>query len=541
MNYIDKYNEWLNGNFLSIEDARALKNMSQEEIKESFSKDLEFGTAGIRGIMGLGTNRINKYTISKVTKGLSNYLNKKYKDPVVVIAFDTRNNSKDFAILTSNILNSNKIKTFMFDDVASTPELSFAVTYLKASAGIVITSSHNSSDYNGYKIYNSFGSQIVSPEDEYIINEINKINSLDLIIDKESNNDLNTILDDSIRNEFIKENMKVIINNNYIKEYSKYLNITYTSLHGVGMKIVPKIFKDLNVKVKFVIEQCNYDSNFTYAKEPNPELIVNYDLAIKYANNNNSDLILASDPDSDRLGVMIKTPKGYELLNGNIVGAIYTDYILSNTTNLKNKYIVRSIVTSNMIDKIADKYNVKVKEVLTGCKNIANIRNQDKDNYLFGFEESLGYMFNINVNDKNSYSSIISLIEICSFLKSKNISLYEYITYLYKKYGYYYEKNISIYYEGIDGINKMNNIMNELRYKNIENYKKIDYYKNNDYLRTNCIKYIVSEEAYFLIRPSGTEAKIKIYIITNSSSRNKSVKLNDSLEKTIRNLLEVYI
>ena len=532
----NKYLEWLNGNFTSESDKAALKSMSEKEIEEAFSTDLKFGTAGIRGIMGLGTNRINIYTISKVTEGLSNYLNKTYSNPKVVIAYDTRKNSKEFAETTALILNYNNIETYIYPEIASTPELSFAVTYLKCEAGIVITSSHNASIYNGYKVYNRYGSQIVNPEDLMILDEINKVNDYSLIKKAEIGNSLYHVLDDKIRNAFFKEILSVTINNNALVMNSKNVRITYTSLHGTGMKIAPKIFDLFNVKVNYVKEQITEDSEFTYAKEPNPEYIDNYELAIKYAKENDSDVIIASDPDSDRLGVMIKTPNGYELLNGNIVGILFANYILSNTKEINNKYIVRSIVTSNMIDKIASYSNVNIKEVLTGCKNIAEVRNKDKDNYLFGYEESLGYMFNINVNDKNCFSSIVCLIEIISYLKSNNKTIYEYIIELYQKYGYYYENTKSITFDGIDGMSKMNDIMNKLRNNNLFNEKeKIDYLNRDDRLKTNCLKFIIDDNSYFMVRPSGTEPKIKIYFIVNSSSMNEAKKIEGELEINVIN------
>ena len=532
----NKYLEWLNSNFTSESDKAALKSMSEKEIEEAFSTDLKFGTAGIRGIMGLGTNRINIYTISKVTEGLARYLNKTYTNPKVAIAYDTRKNSKEFAETTALILNYNKIETYIYPEVASTPELSFAVTYLKCDAGIVITSSHNASIYNGYKVYNKYGGQIVNPEDEMILNEINKITDYNSIKKENVNNSYYHVLDEQIRKDFIKENLKVILNKDIIENYSKDIKVTYTSLHGTGMKIAPIIFDLFNVRVNYVKEQIDEDSNFTYAKEPNPEYIDNYELAIKYAKENGSDVIIASDPDSDRLGVMIKTPNGYELLNGNIVGILFANYILSNTKEINNKYIVRSIVTSNMIDKIASYYNVNIKEVLTGCKNIAEVRNKDKDNYLFGYEESLGYMFNINVNDKNCFSSIVCLIEIISYLKSNNKTIYEYIIELYQKYGYYYENTKSITFDGIDGMSKMNDIMNKLRNNNLFNEnEKIDYLNRDDRLKTNCLKFIIDDNSYFMVRPSGTEPKIKIYFIVNSSSMNEAKKIEEELEINVIN------
>ncbi|MBR3116913.1 MAG: phospho-sugar mutase [Bacilli bacterium] len=535
MTYIEKYQEWLNSSFITKKEKEELLNMSNNEIKEAFSLDLEFGTAGIRGIMGLGTNRMNKYTISKVTEGLANYLTKKKKNPVVVIAYDTRNNSKSYAKTAALILNYHDIKTYIFNETASTPELSFAVTYLKADAGIVITSSHNASIYNGYKVYNNKGSQIVSPEDTDIINEINQLTDLSTIKQAELGNKLYNILTSEIRKEFIDENCKVLINKDIVEEYSKEVKITYTPLHGTGIRIAPKIFNKFKVQVNYVKEQFTEDGGFPFAKEPNPEYEENYNGALKYAKENNSDVIIASDPDSDRIGLMIKTNDKYELINGNVIGALFAYYLLENKKNLKDKYIVRSIVTSNLIDKIAKSHNVEIKECLTGCKNIANLRNEDTKNYIFGYEESLGYMFDIKVNDKNAFSSIIFLIEILSYLKSIDKTIYEYISEIYQKYGFYYHKTISLVYEGLDGMDKMNDIMSNLRDNNLFDEKdKIDYKNKRDRLKTNALKFILDDNSYFMVRPSGTEPKIKIYIISFDTSMSKAKKRVNEIEKIIK-------
>ena len=535
MNYIDKYKEWVEGNFIDSKDKKELLNMNNKDIKEAFSLDLEFGTAGIRGLMGLGTNRINKYTISKVTQGLANYLNKKYKKPTVVIAYDTRNHSKEFAKETALILNYNNIKTYIYPEIAATPELSFAVTYLKCSAGIVITSSHNASIYNGYKVYNSTGGQIVTPEDKEIIDEINQITDLSSIKKDLLGNKNYILLTSDIRNAFIKENEKVIINSDIIKNYSKDVRITYTPLHGTGIRLFPKIFTKYKINVNYVKEQFTEDGNFPYAKEPNPEIESNYDLAKEYAKKNNSDVILASDPDSDRIGVMIKTTSGYELLNGNIIGCLFLYYLLENKKIKKDNYVVRSIVSSELTDKIAKDYKVNIKECLTGCKNIASARNEDKKNYLFGFEESLGYMFDIDINDKNAYSSIIFMIEILSYLKSINTTLYEYITKMYQKYGFYYHKTISLVYEGLNGIDKMNKIMDKLRNEDLFDYEeRIDYKNKRNNLKTNAIKFIMDKDTYFIVRPSGTEPKIKVYFIASSNTMKSAKGKVKELEKLFK-------
>ena len=536
---LQRYNEWLNSEFIDEEDRKILENMTDDEINESFSSDLEFGTAGIRGIMGLGTNRINKYNIGKVTLGLSNYLNKHYSNSSVVIGYDTRNNSREFAFRTALILNHEGIKTYLFKDVTSTPEVSFAVKYLKCESGIVITSSHNSKIYNGYKVYNNKGSQIIHPEDTEIIKEINMIKDYNIIEEAPLKNPLFNYCEDEVELAFLKENEKVIINKKLIDNYSNKIKITYSSLHGVGIKIIPFIFEKYGIRYNLVNEQCKIDKEFPYAKEPNPEYEFNYDLALKYANELDSDIIIESDPDADRIGIMYKSDNEYKLLNGNMIGCVFLYYLLNNIKVVKDNYVVKSIVTTPLVNVIADYYNAKVIEVLTGCKNIAKIKEENSEKYLFGFEESLGYVFNINVNDKNSISSTIFLIEILCYLKSINSSLDEYIKEINDKFGYYESYTENIIYDGIDGIKKIEYIMKKVREKNIFNAKEIvDYMNRNDNLKTNAIKYIISDNEYFIIRPSGTEPKIKIYYFAWDKSKFKAKFLLDNLIEFVKNKME---
>ena len=531
---LEKYNEWLNSEFISEEDRRILEDMTDEEIEEAFCKDLEFGTAGIRGIMGIGTNRLNTYNIGKVTLGLANYLNKHYPNPSVVIGYDNRLNSREFAFKTALVLNHEGIKTYIFKDITSTPEVSFAVKYLKTTSGIVITSSHNPKEYNGYKVYNNKGGQIVPPEDDLIIKEVNSITNYNIIKEAPLNNPLFNYLDKTIDEDFNEENEKVIINRDVIERNSGKLKITYTSFHGTGIKVIPFIFEKFGIRYNLVNEQCKVDPEFSYAPEPNPEYEFNYDLAKEYAKDLDSDIILASDPDSDRMGILYKSNDEYKILNGNMIGAVFTYYLLNNLKVVKGNYIVRSIVTTNLVDKIADYYNAKVVEVLTGCKNIAKVKEEDPDNYLFGFEESLGYMFNLNINDKNSFSSTISMIEILCYLKDKGMTLEDYIEEIYSKFGYYETKTDSITYKGIDGPEKMSNIMDKLRNSNIFNEEeRIDYLNMNGDLKTNAIKFILNENEYFMVRPSGTEPKIKLYFIVNDINLDKA---KNRLEKLVDNV-----
>ena len=532
------YNEWLNSKYLDNSDKEILKNMNEEEINKAFSKELEFGTAGIRGIMGLGNSRLNKYTIGRITIGLSKYLNKNYDNPSVVVAFDTRNNSKDFAYEVCKILNTYNIKTYLFEEYTSTPELAFSVKYLKCSSGIVITSSHNSKIYNGYKVYNASGGQIVYPEDELILKEINNTDMFESAKIELKNSELFNIVNKEVHEAFIKEDKKALINEDLLKNNANKFNITYSSLHGVGLNTMKEIFDEYNVNYNIVTEQCTFDGNFPTAPEPNPEYIENYDLAIKYAKENNSDVIILSDPDADRLGVMYKSMDNYKLLSGNMLGTVFAYYIVNNKNLNSNNYFVRSLPTSNMIDALSKKYNVKTKEVLTGCKNIAYLKNKDKDNYLFGYEESLGYMFNINIDDKNAFSSSLVLMEILCYLKENNMTLEDYIDKIYKEIGYFNNYSTSITYDSVD---KAKDIMVNLRCNrvDIDNLKEIvDYKDRNDNLKTDALKFIFNDDSYFILRPSGTEPKLKIYIGSSSNTMNDCNVKIENIKNLTQKLLK---
>ena len=528
-----EYLRWLNSDFISKEDKEILSNMTDEEIKESFNEELEFGTAGIRGIMGLGISKLNKYTIGKVTLGLANYLNKKYTNPAVVIGYDTRNNSREFAFLTASILNHEGIKTYISKDISSTPFVSFSTKYLKADAGIVITASHNPKEYNGYKVYNNNGGQIVSPTDKDILKEIKLVDYSDV---KESpiSNNLFEYIDKEVMDMFNKENEKVIINKDLIDKYARDLKITYTSLHGTGIRIVPFIFEKFGIRYNLVNEQCKIDSEFSFAPLPNPEIEENYELGKKYARDLMSDVIIATDPDSDRIGLLYKDNNNYNLINGNMIGCMFLYYLLNNIKVVKGNYVVRSIVSSNLFDKIADYYQADVVECLTGCKNIAAKRDIDPDNFLFGFEESLGYMFNININDKNAFSSIIFFLEILCYLKSRNMTVKDYIEEIYSKFGYYKHKTLSITF---DNNKDRELLMDKLRKNNIFNANKtIDYLESRE-LKSNTIKFILNDNEYVMIRPSGTEPKIKVYLlVTDSSEPKANDRLNLLIDKVNKGL-----
>ena len=535
------YDKWLNDPYIEESDKELIKNMSKEEIEESFMEELSFGTAGIRGKMGLGSNKMNKYTIGKVTVGLAKYLNNKYDNPSVVIAFDTRNNSKEFAYDTALILNYYGIKTYLFKDYTSTPELAFSIKYLNCNSGIVITSSHNAKIYNGYKVYNSLGSQIVAPEDEFILKEINNQDTFEFIKKAPLNNELFNYTSNDVHEAFLNENIKAIINKDLINEYKDELKFTYTSLHGVGLKSSEELFSKLGFNnYNYVKEQCTYDGNFPTSPEPNPEYKENYDLSIKYAKENDSDIILVTDPDADRLGAMYKNKNGeYIQLDGNLIGTIFAYYVSNNSNITDKSYMIRSIVSSNLIDLIAKDKNIAIYEVLTGCKNIAHKKqelNKQGYNYLFGYEESLGYMFNIDVDDKNAFSSMLSLIEIACYCKKNNITIEDYINKIYSEYGYSLNYTINHVINDINFKEKINNLMKKFRNNEIDfenkNYIKRDYLDEVGELKTNALKYMYDDGTWIMIRPSGTEPKIKIYIgVFGDSLEESQNKLNNIINE----------
>jgi len=529
-----EYNKWLNSEFVSKEDKKILEDMSDEEINNSFNEDLSFGTSGIRELMGLGNSRINKYTIGKITLGLSNYINKHYRNASVVIGYDTRNNSREFAFTTACILNKNGIKTYISKDISSTPFVSFATNYLKANFGIVITASHNPKEYNGYKVYDSTGSAITSPVDKEILKEIELIKDYNLIKEESISNKLFNYIDKEVVDSFNKENEKVIINKEVINNYANKIKLTYTSFHGTGIRVIPFILEKYGIRYNLVNEQCKIDSDFTYAPKPNPEIEDNYVLGRKYALELGSDAIIASDPDSDRFSFLYKDGEYYTPASGNLIGCIFLYYLLNNKKVVENNYVVKSVVSTDLFDKIATHYNAKVKTCLTGCKNIVKLKNEDKDNFLFGFEESLGYVFNIDVNDKNAFSSVIFFIEILSYLKERNITLKDYIDEIYEKFGYYYNKQISFEFDKKEDIDKL---MNKLREKNIFGEKeKIDYLNKRE-LKSNLIKFIMDDNSYFMVRPSGTEPKVKLYFFANDKDEIKaSERLNNLIEKVLNKI-----
>lgn len=569
MDYLKKYEEWCNSSIFDEDTKKELKNIKDEnEIKERFYKNLEFGTAGLRGIIGAGTNRMNKYTVTQATQGLANYINKNNKDNKgVAIAYDSRNMSQEFSKWAALCLNANGIKTYRFESLRPTPELSFAVRELNCIAGIVITASHNPAEYNGYKVYWEDGAQITAPVDKEIMDEVKNVTDFSIIKNIEEDeakriglyNEIGKEIDD----RYIEELKKLVLNNDIIKNVQKELKIVYTPLHGTGNMPVQRILKEIGFENVFVVpEQELPDENFSTVTYPNPEDKKAFELALDLAQNVNADIVLATDPDADRLGIYAKDSKTGEYMpfTGNMSGLLIAEYELSQKKEKrilpKNGALIKTIVSSDLADAIANEYDVKLIEVLTGFKYIGEqIKLFEKNNdyeYLFGFEESYGCLIGTHARDKDAIVAVMALCEAAAYYKSKNLTLWDQMINIYEKYGYYKEGQISITMKGIDGADKIKAIIEKLRNnspKRIGNYEveeardyKLDIvkdYKNNtehstNLPQSNVLYYKLENNAWCCVRPSGTEPKIKFYIGIKGNSMEDANKQLEELSEAIK-------
>lgn len=555
---------WLKSNIddASKKEIEELIKNDETELIESFYKDLDFGTGGMRGIMGVGTNKVNPYTIGMATQGLCNYLIREFKSKkeiCVAIAYDSRNNSKLFAEKTASVFSGNGIKAFLFDSLRPTPELSFAIRTLNCQSGVVITASHNPKEYNGYKVYWEDGGQIISPHDKNIIEEVRKIKSIsDIKFDDQLKNV--ELIGDELDKKYISELSKLSLNQDIIKQHAN-LKIVYTPIHGTGVHLVPETLKAFGFNnVHVVEEQKNPDGNFPTVKSPNPEEPAALEIALKKAKEIDADIVMATDPDADRVGIAVKNNQNeFILLNGNQAATLLIHYLITQwkeNGKLKGKeYIVKTIVTSEILKEIADSFNVECFDVLTGFKYIADIinKNYGKKKFIGGGEESYGYLAGEFVRDKDAVMSCALLAEVAAFAKHKNISLYDQLIDIYIDYGFYKEKLLSITKKGKSGSEEIQEMMDNFRNNpphsinnstvmlihDFEKQKTIDQISHLRYdiglPKSNVLQFILQDGSKITVRPSGTEPKIKFYFSVNKELLNKNdfEKTNAELDAKI--------
>ncbi len=571
--YEVKYNEWLNNPIIDENSKRELIEIkgNEEEKEDRFYKDLEFGTAGLRGIIGIGTNRMNKYTVTKATQGLANYIVKQgMQDKGVAIAYDCRIMSKEFSEETALCLNANGIKTYRFEDLRPTPELSFAVRELGCTAGIVITASHNPPEYNGYKVYWDDGAQIVEPIDKEIIEEVNHVTDFSTIktmkkdeaIEKGLYNTIGTEIDD----KYISELKKLVVNQEAITKMQKDIKIVYTPLHGTGNMLVQRILKELGFENVYIVkEQEKPDGHFPTVSYPNPEDPKAFVLALELAKKVDADIILANDPDADRLGIYVKdtVTNEYIQFNGNMTGNLIAEYILSQKkahgTLPENGAIIKTIVSSNMTDAIAKEYGVKLFSTLTGFKNIAKIiRGFEKDNSyncLYSYEESYGCIIGTHARDKDGIVAVMTICEAVAYYKSQGMTLWDEMNKMYEKYGYYKERQMSITLKGIEGAEEIKKMMGNMRNNPKKEISGLEVMSFGDYKKqevvdkdgkatatglpkSNVLYFDLERNAWICVRPSGTEPKIKFYIGVCEKSMEDAEKELDKLEKAVKEMAE---
>ncbi len=569
MDFLEKYDEWLNNELFDEETKNELRKIkgNNKEIEDRFYKELEFGTAGLRGIIGAGTNRMNKYTVGKATQGLANFIKKENAQKRgVVIAYDSRHMSKEFSEIAALCLNANGIKSYVFESLRPVPELSFAVRELNAIAGIMITASHNPPKYNGYKVYWEDGAQITAPKDKQIIEEVKNIKNYSEIksMNEEDaiNSNLYHVIGNEIDDKYIEALKKQILNPEVIKR-QKDLKIVYTPLHGTGNVPVRRILKEIGFEnINVVKEQEMPDGDFPTVEYPNPEDKKAFKLALELAEKINGEIILATDPDADRLGVYAKDTKTGEYMpfTGNMSALLIAEYILSQkkekNTLPKNGAMIKSIVSSTLANAICKEYNIKLFDVLTGFKyigeKIKEFEESKEYEYVFGFEESYGCLVGTHARDKDSIVAVMLLCEAAAYYKEKGLTLWEQMINIYKKYGYYKEGIVSVTLEGVDGAEKIKEIMKEFR-KNpptkLGNYEvikirdyetsiltdcKTDKTEKIELPQSNVLYYELENDAWCCVRPSGTEPKIKYYIGVKGNSiedaNNKMQEIEDAMK-----------
>ncbi len=568
--YKTKYEEWLNNPSFDEETRNELLSIKddEKEIEDRFYKELSFGTAGLRGVIGAGLNRMNKYTVGRATQGLANYILKVGGQAKgVVISYDSRHMSKEFSELTALILNANGIKTYIFEALRPVPELSFAVRYLGCVAGVMITASHNPPEYNGYKVYWDDGSQIVPPVDGEIIDEVNstKFENIKSIDKNEAIEKglYNTILEE-VDEAFSNKLKSLVINKNAI-ETCEDLKIVYTPLHGTGGEVTPKLLREIGFKNVYVVsEQEKPNGDFPTVDYPNPEDPNAFKMALDLAKEVDADVVVANDPDADRVGLYCKNNEGeYISFTGNMFAILVMEYLLSqrkvNGLLKENPCVISTVVSTNMTQPIAEEYGAKDFYVLTGFKWVGALmkkfEQENSYNMEFAFEESFGCIISDHARDKDGISAVTAICEAAAYYKNNGETLYQHMIKLYEKYGWYKEKQISIVLKGADGAEKIKTMMENLRNKKVERIANWEVNEVRDYQThkivkrdgsesetdlptSNVLYYDLSDNSWFAVRPSGTEPKIKLYIGVKGSSEQEAneqlAELSNEVEKLVR-------
>ena len=562
MNYMEIYNQWLESDYFDADTKKELENIkgNEKEIEDRFYTDLEFGTAGLRGIIAAGTNRINIYTVRRATFGLANYIIKntteEEKERGVVIAHDNRHMSREFCLEAANTLAACGIKAYIFDSLRTTPELSFAVRKLHTIAGIVITASHNPPEYNGYKVYWEDGAQVMPEIASAITAEVNAITDYSTIPTiKDEQKDLVVMLDDKQDTAFIEAVKTQVIKTELVKKVGKEFKIVYTPLCGTGNVPVTRALAEVGFENVIVVpEEQNPDPNFAGIEYPNPEEHKALTRGIALAKSEGADLVIATDPDCDRVGVAVKTTTGdYALLTGNQIGAMLTNYIIESSKE-ENKLdpkatLVKTIVTSEFGADIARANNLGVINVLTGFKfigqKIKSFEESGDRTYLFGYEESYGYLVGTHARDKDGVVASLLISEMAAYYYDKGMSLYEGLQELYKKYGYFKEKTISLTLKGIEGLAKIKEIITYFRENDIKEFNNTkvvdlkDYQKGIDDLpKSNVLKYFLEDGSWIAVRPSGTEPKLKFYVAVKGQDESECAGKIANIESDINKIID---
>lgn len=572
MDYMKIYEEWTTNPFFSEETRKELLAIKddEKEIKERFYADLEFGTAGLRGIIGAGINRMNNYVVAKATQGLANYIiHRKKQSKGVAICFDSRRCSPEFADVAALCLAANGIKAYVFESLRPTPELSFAVRELGCVAGINITASHNPPEYNGYKVYWEDGAQITPPHDAGIMKEVKSITVQDAKTMPKLeaiHEGLYEIIGREIDDAYMAELKKKVIHQDCIDKYGKELKIVYTPLHGTGNIPARRILRELGFENVYVVpEQEMPDGDFPTVSYPNPEAAEAFELALKLAKERDADVVLATDPDADRLGVYVKDKQGeYHCLTGNMSGSLLADYEIGQIAATKglpeDGVLIKTIVTTNLADAIAKHYGVKVIETLTGFKyigqQILNFETKGEGTYLFGFEESYGCLIGTHARDKDAIVATMALCEAAAYYRSKDMTLWDAMIEMYDKYGYYKDGIQTLTLKGIDGKEKIKEIMDHLKNNTPEQIAgyKVLWARNYDndtstnminkavlptgLPKSNVVYYDLEGGAWLCVRPSGTEPKIKFYYGVVGTSIADADRLSDEFGQAVMKMIE---